>query len=58
MKFQAFLCECGQCVATAEESPVCNLCGKKMKVMAEKSEEYKEFDRVLRKKLQKISRGV
>lgn len=49
MKFQAFKCTCGYKVATPEEHPKCADCGKDMILMEKGSEEYKEFDKALRK---------
>ncbi len=48
MKFQAFICECGYNLATAEESPKCPDCGKKMKLMEKDSKQYKKFNRELK----------
>lgn len=48
MKFQAFACECGFDLATAEDEPICPECGKSMILMKEDSARYKKFNNELK----------
>jgi DNA-directed RNA polymerase subunit RPC12/RpoP len=49
MKFQAFQCECGYNLVTAEDIPKCPDCGKKMVIMDQNTDRYKKFDHELKK---------
>ena len=48
MKFQAFCCECGYNLVSAEDNPKCPDCGKKMKLMPTDGERYKKFNKELK----------
>ena len=49
MKFNAFCCECGYDLVTAEDNPVCPDCGKSMILLDISSDRYKKFDKELKK---------
>ena len=48
MRFQAFACECGYNLATAEDTPKCPDCGKDMVLMKKESKQYKKFNTELK----------